>query len=178
MALRKGKIVKIKPKFKIAAIKNLIKDNIGKIEEAVLQRLQRVGENFITNARDKGTYTDQTGNLRSSIGYVVLKNGEQYFRAGFRVVEGKKQVAIKTTKRKTKNIASTGVVGREIGRIILDEVVNKFPKGLVLIVVAGMDYAAAVESKGKDVLTGSGQIAVRELKEAMARLRKQAKKAA
>jgi hypothetical protein len=39
-----------------------------------------------------------------------------------------------------------------------------------VIVVAGMSYAAAVESKGRDVLTGSSQVAVSSLKKAIERI--------
>ena len=33
-----------------------------------------VGERCIIEARDNGAYTDRTGNLRNSVGYVVLLN--------------------------------------------------------------------------------------------------------
>jgi hypothetical protein len=44
-----------------------------------------------------------------------------------------------------------------------------------LIVVAGMDYAAAVESRGKDVLTASSIKAKNELKQAIKDLKRKVK---
>ena len=38
--------------------------------------LQAGGEKFIEVARRSGSYKDQTGNLRSSIGYIIAKDGE------------------------------------------------------------------------------------------------------
>jgi hypothetical protein len=139
------------PKFTEAQLKQMIAEKVQRIETAVLFRLQRIGEQFVTDARLNGTYKDRTGNLRSSIGYIVLKNGEQYSEGGF--------VQIKT-----------GVQGTSVGKSILTEAMLKFPKGYVLIVVAGMSYAAAVESKGRDVLTGSSQTAVISLKKAIERI--------
>ncbi|HZF64200.1 MAG TPA: hypothetical protein VEZ55_06945 [Chitinophagaceae bacterium] len=140
--------VSLKPKFKKADIERIVLERMMRIESAVLMRLQRVGENFITNARNLGEYTDQTGNLRSSKGYVVLRNGVQYANGGFEQVKG-------------------GSAGKIAGNAALSEAMQKFPTGLVLICVAGMDYAAAVEAKGKDVLTGSSLIATQELKKAL-----------
>jgi hypothetical protein len=139
------------PKFSKADMQKMIADKVARIELAILLRLQRIGEQFVTDARLNGTYKDRTGNLRSSIGYVVLKNGEQYSEGAF--------VQVKT-----------GIKGTGVGKQILDEAMLKFPKGYVLIVVAGMDYAAAVESKGRDVLTGSSQAAVVSLKNAIQRI--------
>jgi hypothetical protein len=138
----------LKPKFTNADIDKMIREKFERIEQAILLRLQRIGEQFVTDARLNGSYNDITGNLRSSIGYVVLKNGEQYSAGGFEQV-------------------GTGIEGEKQGNKLLDVMPLFFPTGYVLIVVAGMNYAAAVESKGKDVLTGSSQTAIIELKQAM-----------
>jgi len=139
------------PKFSKADLQKMVADKIARIELAILLRLQRIGEQFVNDARQHGSYKDRTGNLRSSIGYLVLKNGEQYSQGGF--------VQVKN-----------GGKGISTGKIVLDEAAAKFPKGYVLIVVAGMEYAAAVESKGRDVLTGSSPAAVKSLKEAIERI--------
>jgi len=141
----------LKPRFSEAQLRQVIAEKVQRIELAILLRLQRIGEQFVTDARLNGTYKDRTHNLRSSIGYIVLKNGEQYSGGEF--------VQIKT-----------GVQGPIVGKSILTEAMLKFPKGYVLIVVAGMSYAAAVESKGRDVLTGSSQTAVISLKKAIERI--------
>lgn len=142
--------VKIVPKFDKAAIQKALLQKRKNIEDALLLNLQRVGEQFVSNARDKATFTDRTGNLRSSIGYVILKNGTQLFE-NFRAV-------------------SNGPEGVANAKKIIDEAKANFPTGLVLIGVAGMDYAAAVESKGFDVITSSAGTAETSLKTAMARI--------
>lgn len=53
----------------------------GKIFEAqakkkILLFLQAGGERFVKYARENGSYEDRTGNLRSSIGYIIVKNGD------------------------------------------------------------------------------------------------------
>jgi len=102
------------------------------IEQRIIWALAMVGENFVNEARSLRTYKDQTGNLRSSIGYIIARDG---------------------------NIIQENIEGKAEGRAqakeIANEVLRENSKGFVLIVVAGMEYAAAVESKGYDVITGS-----------------------
>jgi hypothetical protein len=49
---------------------------------------------------------------------------------------------------------------------------SKYLSGYVLIICTGMKYAAAVESKGKDVITGSSLIAKAELNKMLKDLKK------
>ena len=125
-------MARLKPKFNLGAIKNYMQDQIDEIADKSIQALQYEGELFVTRARQSGNYTDRTGNLRASIGYIILQDGkivDQNF-------EGKSEGVAKA--RETAN-----------------EVALDYPKGMVLIGVAGMGYAAAVESRGYDVITGS-----------------------
>lgn len=144
--------VKLVPKFNRADIRALIQKRVQGLENAVLMALHRAGTEFVAAARSVDTYKDQTANLRSSIGYIILKNGQQ--------VEG--------------HFPGDKAEGVSAGRKIADEVGQKYSKGYVLIGVAGMDYAAAVESKGYDVITGSTPQAEALLKKAMDRLSKKA----
>lgn len=141
--------VSLVPKFNRNDIIKAIAGKKELIEQAILLRLKRVGERFIRNCRNNANFTDRTANLRSSFGYVILKNGTEVFGA-----LGKGE----------------GKEGPEQAQKVIDEVAQKFPTGFVLIGVAGMDYAAAVESKGFDVITGSSAIAEQELKKAMKEL--------
>lgn len=96
-----------------------------------------VGEQCITEARNGGSYEDQTGNLRSSIGYAVLMNG---------------QVIQSDSVDKTKN----GDEGVSEGLQYLQERIRKAnKKGVCLIVTAGMNYAEYVEAKGYVVLSSA-----------------------
>jgi hypothetical protein len=47
---------------------------------------------------------------------------------------------------------------------------SQYPTGLVLICVAGMDYAAAVESLGYDVITSSAENAAIKIRKQLAEL--------
>lgn len=91
-----------------------------------------VGEKVLNAARSTNSYKDQTGNLRSSIGYVVVVDGKVATMSGFEVVKKGEQGATN---------------GREYAR----KLARKYPKGIVLIVCAGMNYAAYVSAKGYDV---------------------------
>jgi hypothetical protein len=136
-------MIRIVPNFK--NIDKILKAKREQIRQKIILKFQLIGEKFIKNARENGTYTDRTGNLRSSVGYVILDNGEQIFGT----FPGGKPEA----KEKAEAAAS--------------EAKQNYPIGLVLIVVAGMEYAAAVESKGFDVLSGSGKTAETALKKAI-----------
>lgn len=133
----------LKLKLNLPGVKKAIAERIARVELALITRFKLVGETFVKNARENADFTDRTGNLRASIGFLVLKNGEvitQYFKPG---------------------------VGGQAGREIANKVAAKFSKGIVLIVTAGMHYSAYVESKGFDVLTSSSLLAEDQLKRAI-----------
>lgn len=142
--------VSIRPRFTPNDIANVIKQRKKRIEEAIILNLHKVGEQFVVRARDNDTYKDRTGNLRSSIGYIVLKNGRQVAQ-NFLSLGGKE--------------------GVKFAKLTVKEVAEKFPTGFVLICVAGMNYAAAVESKGYDVITGASILAATDLVIAMRRIK-------
>ena len=102
------------------------------VEQRIIWTLAMAGEKFVNDARSTRTYKDQTGNLRSSIGYIIARDG---------------------------NIIQENIEGKAEGmaqaRKIANEVLRENNKGFILIGFAGMEYAAAVESKGYDVITGS-----------------------
>lgn len=99
--------------------------------------LKFAGENFVNDARQNHTYKDRTGNLTSSIGYVVALNGT------IRIAEFSGGAESKSE-------------GIKRAREVAAAATRKFGKtGYTLIVFAGMEYAAAVESKGYDVISNS-----------------------
>jgi hypothetical protein len=112
------------------------------VEERIIMTLAMVGEKFVNDARNIRTYQDQTGNLRSSIGYIIAKDGHIVTED----VEGKAQ-------------------GKAQAKKIAREILQENKQGFVLIGVCGMNYAAAVESKGYDVITGSVPAAKQLLKQ-------------
>lgn len=96
-----------------------------------------VGEQCIIEAREAGNYTDQTGNLRSSIGYAVVMDG-------------------KVVQRDCIDKVKQGDKGVSEGDDYLSKRIKKArKKGIVLIVTAGMNYAEYVEAKGYNVLSSA-----------------------
>ncbi len=123
----------MKPKFKIAAINQYLQSQIDTYEDKVIEALHYQGDEFVEDALRNRTFGDRTGNLAASIGYIILKDGKEIFSR----FDGDKSEGVKN------------------GKKIAAEVAEKQSTGFVLIGVAGMSYAAAVESMGYDVITGS-----------------------
>ena len=126
------------PLWKKSDIRKLF-DKLGeRAEFAIMDLLQRTGEEFVKIARLEGNYIDHTGNLRSSIGYVIVKDGSI---AGRNFQLSDKEGTDKQT-------------GKREGEQLAMDLVRTFTKGYVLIGVAGMKYAVIVEAmENKDVLT-------------------------
>ena len=105
----------------------------------VFKTLSYVGESFVKKARGIDTYLDQTGNLRSSIGYIILHNGKTV-----------------TSNFKLSKKGTDKVTGKDAAENYAKNVVAaKYPTGWVLIGVAGMEYSVDVESLKIDVITAS-----------------------
>lgn len=122
------------------AVRQTVDDKLKRMKESVYNVLRRVGEECIKYARVHGGYIDQTGNLRSSIGYVIIDNGRVISASGF---------------KKVKNGSEGAITGQQF----IDELIKSYSSGICLIVVAGMNYAAYVETRGYDVITGSELLA-------------------
>lgn len=141
----------LSPQYSKADVKRLIKEKIKNYLAALEARLTRAGEEFVTMARDGGGYNDRTGNLRASIGYVLMYNGRM----------------------KSSSFPGNST-GQASAKKIARKISSQYPKGFVLVCVAGMEYAAAVESRGKDVITGSAQIIEGTLRKALKRINRRA----
>lgn len=123
-----------------AQIDAYIKQQIQQQEKAIIYNLHFIGVQCINEAREAGAYRDVTGNLRSSIGYLIVKDGRLIEDGGFDQVKD-------------------GAEGTSEGKEFIQGLVQKYPHGLVLIVVAGMKYAAAVEARNVNVLTSAELLA-------------------
>lgn len=108
--------------------------------------LQYVGESCVRHARNHGTYTDRTGNLRSSVGYVIGDNGKVVGRSEFRPVKESHE-------------------GAKTGKEYAERLAAKFPQSIALIVVAGMSYAVHVQRKGYDVTISAELLAEQLLRQ-------------
>lgn len=120
-----------------------------------VQWLMRLGEQVVSYAREHGSYTDQTSNLRNSIGYLIVQHG--------RVIHF-------SFEGDTPSRSKQGDVGEahKTGYSYARDVASNLDKDKTYLVwVAGMEYAAAVEAKGYDVLKGSGDWVESEAKKQM-----------
>lgn len=147
--------VGITPKFTQGDIRAAIAQRVSALRAAIVRTLQYLGEKCVVEARDRGSYMDQTGNLRSSVGYVVTLDGNPVTTGGFKRVAG----VMPSTKR-----------GEEVG---LEYALKRAAstRGYALTVVAGMDYAQHVEAFGRNVLSSAEQLANRELPRMLTQLR-------
>lgn len=103
---------------------------VERAEERIYRLLQRAGEEFVKIARKKGNYQDHTGNLRSSIGYVIVKDGD---------------ILTENYKLSDKKGSDKHTGLREAKRLV-SELASVYPDGWVLIGVAAMPYAVYVEA--------------------------------
>jgi hypothetical protein len=123
-----------------SAIDNYIENLVERKTQVMIRNLCYVGEKCLNEARTNGGYYDQTGNLRSSIGYVVVVDGNIIQMSSFTKVK-------------------SGSQGASDGQAFVKQLISKFPKGICLIVVAGMNYASCVSAKGYNVLDSSELLA-------------------
>ena len=122
-----------------AQVENILGQFQDKVDSKALEVLQYTGELFVNEARIKGNYNDRTGNLRSSIGYIILNDGK--------VIDKNFQKS---------GVGSGGNKGVSAAKEFTDKLAQQYSSGLVLIGVAGMEYAAYVEKKHSlDVISGS-----------------------
>ncbi len=128
----------------VEKIEQAISNVLASVETKILNVLKYAGETAVAYARQLNTYQDRTGNLRSSVGYVIYKNGQLSDRSGFE--QGYRKEEIK---------ANVEYNGSETGLALAQKVAQRIEAPFVLVVVAGMNYAAAVERRGYDVLTGA-----------------------
>lgn len=142
----------ISANFNINDIDATFKALLAEVDRQLIESLTRVGEEAVKLAKmippERG-FKDRTGNLRSSIGYVVLVDGKPV-KVAFAAVKG-------------------GHAGVNEGLRLALQVGSK-TEGYALVVVAGMNYAVHVESKGRDVLTSAEKFAEKEVAKELADL--------
>lgn len=115
---------------------------LANARRAILYKMHYAGERCVIEARTSANFTDRTGNLRSSIGYVIVEDGKVVNEGGFETVKG-------------------GSKGSAEGAKFISQVVSQFTKDIVLVVCAGMKYAAYVAAKGYNVTDSAELLAER-----------------
>ncbi|MBS7401323.1 MAG: hypothetical protein KIG16_02290 [Eubacteriales bacterium] len=152
----------IKPNFTKDDVRKRFDAFLNEIEKKQIARLQRLGEMCLVEARTNKGYMMQTGALLSSTGYEVFVDGVA-IHSQFDVASGAES-----------NAAETGI---KSGQSIAESI-GKGTKGIALVVVAGMNYAAYVEAKGYNVLSSAEHLAERELPRMLEKLISNIKRAA
>lgn len=114
-------------------------------KRSVVQTLAYVAESALKEARENHGYVDRTGNLTSSIGYCIMDEGVVLYESSFQqVVNGSK--------------------GAEDGKKFMDELIKDHSEGIVLVLVAGMNYSVCVEALGYNVLDSAEQLSLEIMK--------------
>lgn len=130
----------IEQKFSNKKLDQLLQEIPNILSQEIIRSFSYLGEECIRKVRDRSgddSWYDQTGNLRSSIGYAVIEDGRKIIESAFRTVKN-------------------GTQGANEGKKMIDELASQYAKTYALVVVAGMDYAEYVEAmKGKDVLAST-----------------------
>lgn len=131
------------------------------IFDRVLYNLNYLGLLCIKRIRDRSgdeSWYDQTGNLRSSIGYAIYSYGRKQIESTFDSVLGASE-------------------GSEKGRKMVEELASKYSDTYALVVVAAMEYADYVESiDSKDVLASTEIYAKSEVNRYLEKAIKEAEK--
>lgn len=116
--------------------------------ERIQYNLNYLGMQCVKRIRDRSgedSWYDQTGNLRSSIGYAIYSYGLKQIESSFDSVLG-------------------GSEGSQKGRKMVEELASRYSDTYALVVVAAMEYADFVEAiESKDVLASTEIYAKREV---------------
>lgn len=137
----------IKPQFTQEQLKRRFDAFVEMVRKKQIERMQWLGEMCLIEARNNKGYMMQTGALLSSTGYTIFVDGVA-LHSQFDAASGAES-----------NAAQNGIKAGQA----LAEKVGKETKGVALVVVAGMNYAAYVEAKGYNVLSSAEHLAQREL---------------
>lgn len=129
-----------------------------RVDTLTVRALSMLGEQVVAYARSRSaekSWIDRMGNLRSSVGYIVLHDGEIVTASDFgQVLQGSE--------------------GSDTGRRFAEEIARNIRSDYALVVVAGMNYASYVEAiEGKDVLAGPELFARKKLPGMLRQLRNQ-----
>ncbi|MDD3404972.1 MAG: hypothetical protein PHH23_01720 [Paludibacteraceae bacterium] len=148
----------IKAHFDQASFDAACMDAVDSVNNRIVNSLAYLGEMCVKEARDRSmeeSWIDRTGNLRSSVGYLITYNGNVVSASSFQSVKG-------------------GSEGSATGRKLADELACKHSDGFALVVVAGMSYAVLVEAmENKCVLASAELLAKKELPIMMQMLQQQ-----
>lgn len=130
----------IKMTTPISAVDKLLYKSFEILKNEIMMALSKLGEECIVKIKDRSkeeSWIDQTGNLRSSIGYATYDYGIKQIESAFHVV-------------------LNGTKGVSDGQKMISQLGREYSQVFALVVVAGMNYASHVEAlESKDVLAST-----------------------
>ena len=130
------------------AIDELFRKAAEILAERIKYNLNYLGLTCVRKIRDRSgsdSWYDQTGNLRSSIGYAIYSYGRKEVESKFQSV-------------------LNGREGAQKGKQMVDELASQYSDTYALVVVAAMEYAEYVEAmESKDVLASTEIYAKQEV---------------
>lgn len=148
----------IKMTTPLSEINAMFDTGYKQIDSVIIHALANLGNECVAEARNRSqekSWFNHTGNLRSSIGYIVVAHGEIVKISGFETV-------------------LSGSEGTKVGKKLAVELAKNYASGYALIIVAGMHYAEYVEAKdNKSVLASAQLLAHAEFYNLMEKLRSQ-----
>lgn len=140
----------LKADIDMTAIDDYIAERFQVMLQQLVSGVKKVADDGVALARSKSRsngWTDHTGDLRNSIGYIISLDGK--------IVHENFETSVNGT------IPSTNDP-KKIGRDLAISVISSIP-GIAFVLVAGMNYALKVESGGVDVITSAEQLVKVEL---------------
>ena len=143
------------------AIDELFRKAAEILVERIKYNLNYLGLTCVRRIRDRAgseSWYDQTGNLRSSIGYAIYSYGRKQIESKFESVLG-------------------GSEGAQKGRKMVDELAGSYSETYALVVLAAMEYAEYVEAmESKDVLASTEIYAKQEVERYLQKAVREAEK--
>lgn len=143
---------------KLDEIHKVLMKEANRVERLTIRALSYLGEQCVSRVRNRGgnkSWYDQSGNLRSSVGYVIAYNGRIIQYSDF-------------------NQIKQGSEGVTVGKKLAEELVKRYSSDYVLVIVAGMNYAEYVERKdNKDVLASTELWAIDQVPKMLEKLKRQ-----
>lgn len=124
------------------AVESRLKADLDRKEKALINAMNYVGISCVAEMRTAKNYVDRTGNLVSSTGYVLAIDGKVVTASSFETVK-------------------SGAQGSATGEAFLRRIAGQFPRGIVLVVGAGMKYAFELSAKGYNVIDSAETLAIK-----------------
>lgn len=142
----------IKATTSTTQINAMLRNEAEKHRRVLIRTMLYCAEEITNAARSTDSYRDRTGNLRSSVGCIVIVDGKIIQEYGFEQV-------------------NSGVQGTTDGKEFAYSLADRFPKGIAIIAVAGKEYASYVADKGYDVLDSAEELAKKVIEMSLKELR-------